>query len=228
MPYSRLIRLLVVVLLLGGCARVPIILPPKQTVSSLKTQEGSYHKVLKGQTLWRISKIYGVDMEKIAAANDLKDIEYIEVGQDIFIPSAEKPLKEKQAIELAYSKEDFIWPLKGRIIVSFGEKKAASPSKGVDIQAKEGALVAASRSGKVIFCEDKLKGYGKTVIIDHGDGLQTVYAHNSKILVGVGEDVKQSVPIAKVGSTGRNKAPYLHFEIRKGHSPQNPFRYLPR
>ena len=97
----------------------------------------------------------------------------------------------------------------------------------IDIQARDGMVVAASRSGRVIFSEEKVKGFGKTVIIDHGDGIQTVYSHNSEILVKIGEDVKQAQPIAKVGSTGRGNSPYLHFEIRKRHKPQNPFYYLP-
>jgi murein DD-endopeptidase MepM/ murein hydrolase activator NlpD len=81
-------------------------------------------------------------------------------------------------------------------------------------------------SGRVIFSEDKVRGFGKTVIIDHGDGIQTVYSHNSEILVKIGEDVRQGKPVAKVGSGGRGNSPYLHFEIRKRHKPQNPFYYL--
>lgn len=100
-------------------------------------------------------------------------------------------------------------------------------SKGVRIKAKEGTKIKAARSGEISFCEDKLKGSGKIIIIDHRDGFVTVYAHNSVNLVKVGQRVTQGQMIAKVGSTGRTNTSQLYFEIRKGHIPQNPFYYLP-
>ena len=100
-------------------------------------------------------------------------------------------------------------------------------NKGVDIRAREGTKIVASRSGRVNFVSNRLKGYGKTIIIDHLDGFQTVYAHNSQNLVDVNQRVSQGETIAKVGKTGRADKPTLHFEIRKNHKPQNPFYYLP-
>ena len=88
--------------------------------------------------------------------------------------------------------------------------------------------VRASRSGKVVYRDQFMKGFGKTVILDHGDNYQTVYSYNSDILVNVGDQVAQNSVIAKVGRTGRAKDPTLHFEIRRDGEPQNPFFYLPR
>ncbi len=122
--------------------------------------------------------------------------------------------------------ELFSWPLKGYVITSFGVN-SASRSKGIDIRAKEGAAVRAAKSGRVVYCDPYMKGLGNTVIIDHGNGIQTVYAYNSAILVSVGDTVERGSVIAKAGATGRAKEPSLHFEVRKNGEPQNPAYYLP-
>lgn len=211
----------------AGCARAPIVSPPEEIIPPVRAEKGIYHEVLKGETLWRISKTYGVELERIVVANRIRDAQRIKAGQLLFIPSATKLIKSKSPTALSYTKEDFAWPVKGKVILYFGDRKGTSQNKGIDIQVGEGTTVVASRGGKVIFTDDKVKGYGKTIILDHGNDLHTLYAHNSEILVKIGENIKQFTPIAKVGSTGRAKTAYLHFEIRKGHQPQNPFYYLP-
>jgi len=123
-------------------------------------------------------------------------------------------------------KESFSWPVKGYIITTFGVNDR-SRSKGIDIKAGEGAPIRAAKSGRVVYCDPHMKGLGNTVIIDHGNGLQTVYAYNSAILVNVGDAVERGSVIAKAGSTGRAKEPSLHFEVRKNGEPQNPAYYLP-
>jgi murein DD-endopeptidase MepM/ murein hydrolase activator NlpD len=122
--------------------------------------------------------------------------------------------------------EPFSWPIKGYIVTPFGIS-GGSRSKGIDIRSGEGASVRAAKSGRVVYCDPHLKGFGKTVIIDHGGGLQTVYAYNSEILVKVGDAVERGTVIAKAGSTGRAKEPSVHFEVRKNGEPQNPAYYLP-
>jgi len=72
-----------------------------------------------------------------------------------------------------------------------------------------------------------MKGFGKTIIIDHGDGFSTVYAYNSQLVVKLGDRVTRKMVIAKIGDTGRAQSPRLHFEIRKNKIPKNPFYYLP-
>ncbi|MCX5680214.1 MAG: M23 family metallopeptidase [Candidatus Omnitrophica bacterium] len=121
--------------------------------------------------------------------------------------------------------EGFLWPLKGYVITPFG---VSGPfrSKGIDIRASEGAVVRAAKSGRVVYCDPHMKGLGNTVIIDHGSGLQTVYAYNSAILVNVGDSVGRGSVIAKAGATGRAKESSLHFEVRKNGEPQNPAYYL--
>ncbi|MFA5338777.1 MAG: LysM peptidoglycan-binding domain-containing M23 family metallopeptidase [Candidatus Omnitrophota bacterium] len=225
MSYFKVLFIAILILSLAGCAETPVIKPPKGGLP-VHAKGGTYHRVVKGETLWRIAKNNGVDLETLVEANGLADAGNIKVGQDILIPAKPaQPVSNITPIPV-YSKEDFIWPVKGKVISSFGQKRGSTPNKGVDIQAREGTVVIASRSGRVIFSDDKVRGFGKTVILDHGDGIQTVYSHNSEILVRIGEDVRQAQPVAKVGSGGRGNSPYLHFEIRKRHKPQNPFYYL--
>jgi murein DD-endopeptidase MepM/ murein hydrolase activator NlpD len=130
--------------------------------------------------------------------------------------------------KLHTARDAFAWPLRGQIISQFGDKMDRARNKGIDIQAYQGKDVRASRSGTVVFRDDQLKGFGKTVILDHGDNYQTVYAYNSDILVRVGDTIPQDAVIAKAGNTGRAKEPSLHFEIRKNGEPRDPFFYLPK
>lgn len=218
----------IVMLLSGGCARAPIVPVPLKKTIEINEKTGLYHKIVKGETLWRISKEYGIELDELISANNVEDAETIKTGQMIFIPLSGKQSREKIIRKTGYPKEDFAWPVKGKVILTFGDDKGASTNKGIDIQAKEGDTILASRSGKVIFSDEKVKGYGKTIIIDHGDNFQTIYAHNMEIMVKIGEEVSQFTPIASVGSSGRGNVPYLHFEIRKGHNPLNPFYYLPQ
>ncbi|MDD5270910.1 MAG: LysM peptidoglycan-binding domain-containing M23 family metallopeptidase [Candidatus Omnitrophica bacterium] len=229
MSYKKAVPALFLAVLVAGCASAPAVKPPKADNLPPKACEGVYHKVAKGETLWRISRNYGVELESIVEANGLSDAAEINAGQVIIIPgkAARKPAEPPRQAPVQFVNEEFIWPVKGRVVAKFGERKGLTPNKGIDIGAREGSDVVASRSGRVIFCEEKVKGFGKTVIIDHGDGMQTVYSHNSEILVKTGQDVKRSQAIARVGSGGRGSAPYLHFEIRKKHKPQNPVHYLP-
>jgi len=206
-------------LFLIGCATAPYTLPPKPQF----TMPGIYHRVEKGQTLWRISKIYNVDLDEIARTNRIPDAANIEPGQLIFIPSAQR----KQYLSGQSSAEDFSWPIKGKVIVNFGQTFNDMINKGINIQRVRSQDVIASRSGKVAFYDTNFEKFGKTIIIDHGDGFSTVYAKNSEVFVKTGDYVQKGTVIAKVGSSDRDKNTYLHFEIRKGYIPQNPYFYLP-
>jgi len=187
---------------------------------------GVYHEVIKGQTLWHISKIYDIDLRKIINANRLPDASKIEVGQLIFVPDTREKVTGPVCVKSAKF-ENFIWPVKGRVVSYFGSMKKMARNNGIDIETRDGVGIVASRSGKVAYTNDNMKGYGKTIIIDHLDGFQTVYAHNAKNLVGLDERVARGQVIAKAGKTGRADKPTLHFEIRKKHKSQNPFYYLP-
>jgi len=184
---------------------------------------GTYHRVERGQTLWRISKLYDVDLGEIAAINHISDAAKIESGQLIFIPNRQRQIPAFNR----YSSDDFIWPIRGKVIATFGQTFNNMLNKGINIQPYNNLDIVAARSGRVVFYKDNFGYFGKTLIIDHSDGFSTVYARNSQVFIKVGENVEKGTVIARVGSAGRGKNTYLHFEIRKGYTPQNPFFYLP-
>ncbi|MFA5145830.1 MAG: M23 family metallopeptidase [Candidatus Omnitrophota bacterium] len=149
-------------------------------------------------------------------------------GAPVYQSARHPEISRTQANIPAVSRGPFSWPIKGTIASSFGENVDHIKNKGLDILARAGSEVRAARAGKVVFKDDKFKGFGKTVIIDHGDGYQTVYAYNSQVLVNIGDPIAQNDVIAMVGTSGRAKVPCLHFEIRKNGEPQDPSGLLPK
>jgi murein DD-endopeptidase MepM/ murein hydrolase activator NlpD len=124
-----------------------------------------------------------------------------------------------------------LWPVEGRLMSGFAERTdpfsgEGAFHKGVDITAPTGTPVRTTADGIVIQAEMVTGGYGRLIIVDHGDGIQTYYAHLSKILVHAGQEIRRGEMIGLVGSSGRTTAPHLHYEVRKGGSPMNPSRYL--
>nr|WP_113368783.1 cell division endopeptidase DipM [Brucella intermedia] len=118
------------------------------------------------------------------------------------------------------------WPVRGRILASFGQRDGTSVSDGIDIMVPEGTSVKAAENGVVIYAGDGLKEFGQTVLIRHDNGLVTVYGHNSQILVQRGQKVRRGEEVAKSGMSGNAKSPKLHFEVRKNSAPVNPSKYL--
>ena len=116
----------------------------------------------------------------------------------------------------------FIWPAKGKLLTGFSQ----SDNKGVDIGGKIGDPVYAAAPGRIMYTGTGIRGYGKLIVIKHQDGFNSVYAHNSQILVKEGQMVKRGERIAILGETDA-KRPMLHFEIRKSGKPVDPLKYLP-
>jgi murein DD-endopeptidase MepM/ murein hydrolase activator NlpD len=121
-------------------------------------------------------------------------------------------------------------PVDGRISSAFGPRADPFTGEprhhaGVDFAAPEGSEIRAARAGRVVFAGPR-GGYGNAVEIDHGEGLTTLYAHASDLLVRSGDAVLAGQPIARVGMTGRATGAHLHFEVRQDHRPQDPGRAL--
>jgi murein DD-endopeptidase MepM/ murein hydrolase activator NlpD len=121
----------------------------------------------------------------------------------------------------------FLWPAQGRFARGFSLARLR-PHKGVDVSAPRGTPIYAAESGKVLFSGPmRGSGYGNVVVIDHGAGFSSLYAHASKILVSGGQVVERGDPIALVGRTGRSTGNHVHFEIRYNGIAINPEKYLP-
>jgi murein DD-endopeptidase MepM/ murein hydrolase activator NlpD len=118
----------------------------------------------------------------------------------------------------------FIFPVSGPVVSGFGPR-GGRLHEGIDIIAAFGTPVVASAAGTVIR-SDWGNGYGNVVVIDHGNGLSTTYAHNSSLAVGVGARVTQGTVIAYVGSTGNSSGPHVHLEFRINGTAVDPFGYL--
>ena len=117
------------------------------------------------------------------------------------------------------------WPLRGPLTSPFGYRWGRLHA-GIDIGAGTGTPIRAAKDGTVVFA-GVMSGYGNVVIIEHGGGLSTLYAHQSRLGTNDGASVAQGQVIGFVGSTGHSTGPHLHFETRVGGSPQNPMRFLP-
>lgn len=120
----------------------------------------------------------------------------------------------------------FRWPVRGRIIGSFGTSPTGDKNDGINLAVPEGTSIKAVEAGTVIYAGNELEGYGQLVLIRHADGWVSAYAHNSQILVKRGDTVRRGQIISRAGATGSVSAPQLHFELRRGSRPVNPLDYL--
>ncbi len=189
--------------------------------------------VRSGQTLSSIARANGVSISEIITANNLSSADRIRVGQRLTIPgdvvtprlrqgtiATSEPAPPSHRVGSVLS-----WPARGMITSGFGWRRSHYHG-GVDISANWGSPIAAAMAGRVTYA-GWYGGYGLAVVLDHGDGLQTIYGHASKILVHVGDEVDSGEAIARVGCTGVCTGPHIHFEVRIDGHPVNPLEYLP-
>ena len=138
-------------------------------------------------------------------------------------PSAETPVK---ASEATGALPTFRWPVRGKVITSYGAKTNGKANDGINLAVPEGTPVKAAEDGVVAYSGNELKGYGNLVLVRHANGYVTAYAHASELLVKRGDTIKRGQIIAKSGQSGEVGSPQLHFEIRKGSSPVDPLQFL--
>jgi len=206
---------------------------PGTTLRILPT-DGVSHVVARGETLEAIAKKFSGDAEEILEFNKLVDADDLDVGdlliipggrpQAVITPPAARRAPARPALPLPSIPGRFFWPSVGgyRITQYFTWRH-----HGIDIAVPHGTSVFASEAGTVA-SSGWIRGYGYQVTIDHGNGLKTRYAHNSKLLVVKGQQVSRAQEIALVGSTGRSTGPHIHFEVFANGTRVNPYQYLPR
>ncbi len=191
--------------------------------------DGVLYKIQNGETLSELALLNKIDMDKIVDINKLESPEKLKLGQKIIMPDVAKvtPVPTKKTLSRGGSLPTFegALPVIGRISSTFGPRWGKEHG-GIDIAAPTGTDVYAFMGGKVTFSGWNDGGYGNLVIMDHGNGLQSYYAHNSKLLVKKGENISKGTQIADVGSTGRSTGPHSHFEVRKNGTPVNPYNYI--
>jgi murein DD-endopeptidase MepM/ murein hydrolase activator NlpD len=123
-----------------------------------------------------------------------------------------------------------LWPVQGRITASFGERidpfsGEGAFHRGMDISAEIGTRIIAPADGVVQYA-DIMNGYGRAVVLDHGNGVTTLYGHLSGFAVSPGETIHRGDTLGYVGSSGRSTGPHLHYEVRIFNTPVNPHKYL--
>ena len=123
-----------------------------------------------------------------------------------------------------------LWPVQGRITASYGERidpfsGEGAFHRGIDIASEIGTRIVAPADGVVKF-SDLINGYGRAVIIDHGNGVSTLYGHLSGFAVSAGQLIHRGDTLGYVGQSGRSTGPHLHYEVRVLNNPVNPYKYL--
>lgn len=197
--------------------------------------DGALHTITSGDTLLTLADKYKVTVEDIVnyPGNNLSGTDApLTIATKLVIPNGTKPYVNQQAV--AYTPGavpanarigggNFVWPAAGSINQRYWGGHA-----GIDVGAWTGAPVKAADGGYVALATGGWNGgYGNHVIIDHGNGFVTLYAHLNSIYVKQGESVVAGTQIGSVGNTGNSTGPHLHFEIRYQGVPRNPLSYLP-
>lgn len=201
----------------------PNMLAVGQELNILSVQ-GVLHRVATGESLWEISQRYQVSMDEITRVNNITDPNRIMPNTQLIIPGATQVRQKDVLVINGQLQKAFDWPASGRISSTFGQRWGRMHN-GLDIAVNTGTPVKAAADGKVTFAGWN-GSYGILVTIDHGNNVETRYAHNSRVNVKVGQTVTRGQVIAYSGNTGNSTGPHLHFEIRYRGNPVNPQNYL--
>ncbi len=196
--------------------------------------DGIYYTVQKGDTVAKLAKEYQTTVDKIVAfeLNELEEPYTLTPGQRVMLPDGRKkvvpsnyyPLTRVGSAPKGAPKGTgrFAWPANGWLTQRFW-----SGHSGIDIGNRTGTPIRAADAGYVVLAGRDTFGYGNQILIDHGNGYYTRYAHLNTVLVRAGQSVKKNQKIGTMGSTGRSTGPHLHFEIIYDRVHRNPLGFLP-
>lgn len=195
---------------------------------------GVYLTVQAGDTVAGLAKKYKTTAEKIIGfeGNELVEPYALVPGQRLMLPDGQKEIPRPNYYPMTVvgsapagalkGTGKFAWPARGYLSQRFWGGHPA-----IDIANRTGVPILAADAGYVVMSGRDTWGYGNQVVIDHGNGFKTRYAHLQKIFVKAGDTVKKNQQIGTMGSTGRSTGPHLHFEVIYGGTLRNPLGFLP-
>jgi murein DD-endopeptidase MepM/ murein hydrolase activator NlpD len=215
--------------------KAPDLLSVGQTLTILPV-DGIYYTIAAGDTVDKLAKTYQTTAEKITSfpLNGLQEPYSLTPGQKLVLPDGRKKIVVAAANYYPMTKVGsappgspkgsgrFAWPTQGLLTQQFW-----SGHSGIDIANRTGTPILAADAGYVVMAGRDTWGYGNQVVIDHGNGYLTRYAHLNTILVKAGQAVKKNQKIGTMGSTGRSTGPHLHFEVIYNGVCRNPLGFLP-
>jgi murein DD-endopeptidase MepM/ murein hydrolase activator NlpD len=173
--------------------------------------DGVLSNIARAKAWYRVAAHGGLT----AAADKLAEIERS-------ARSGTAPSEPAPVVRPPLKNADFLWPVSGKVIGSFGPIDQWRRRNGIDIAARWGAPVLAAQDGIVAYAGDVIREYGQMILLLHDQGYITTYAHNAALLVGVGDVVRRGQVIARVGDSGNTNRSMLYFELRKGRTPIDP------
>lgn len=185
----------------------------------------NYYKVKTGETLESIAVTLDVPYDLLRRSNIWLDPARIKADMKLMLPSDSDVQRYQAEIHYARQQQEnilgHIWPLKNISVSSPYGPRNGRMHKGIDLRAPHGTPIFATANGTVTFSGVN-GGYGKLVVIDHGHGIHTAYAHNTQNLVNKGQAVIQGETIAKVGMSGKASGNHVHYELRTNGKAINP------
>jgi murein DD-endopeptidase MepM/ murein hydrolase activator NlpD len=194
--------------------------------------DGIYYTVEAGDTADKLAKTYQTSLDKIVSFNGLEEPYTLVAGQKIMLPDGRKKVVPSNYYPMTVvgrapkgaptGSGRFAWPTQGILTQQYW-----SGHLGIDIANRTGVPIRAADDGYVVMAGRDTWGYGNQVVIDHGNGYLSRYAHLNAILVKAGDSVKKNQQIGTMGSTGRSTGPHLHFEIIYQGVRRNPQGFLP-
>jgi murein DD-endopeptidase MepM/ murein hydrolase activator NlpD len=184
----------------------------------------------RGQDIKALLDSHGISPVEFMRVNAIQSPLELRPGKMLFLPGVKPQAALDRLAKVREEENRYLWPVQGRITSYFGRRNlgmgTASFHRAIDIAAPTGTPIAAARSGTVTYAGWSNRGYGNLVKIQHSNGDETWYAHQSEIYVTVGQSVKQSDIIGLVGSTGLSTGPHLHFELHEAGQAVDPLAYL--
>ena len=167
-----------------------------------------------------------VPAPKMVATVQPQSARLVQPTANVEVPAAAPEAPAVKPSEATGALPTFRWPVRGKVITSYGAKTNGKSNDGINLAVPEGTPVKAAEDGVVAYSGNELKGYGNLVLVRHSNGYVTAYAHASELMVKRGDTIKRGQVIAKSGQSGEVGSPQLHFEIRKGSSPVDPLQFL--